>query len=362
MRTVLANLLHRAAGWVRPKSVPPALTGPQWSGTRFVDAYKRNRTPTPNEIMAELKNTAWTCASINAAVCASFPPRLFVCTRRNQPRPKCLTKTLTAAEERRLRSLPHLALHTRGVEHLEEVVDHPLLTLLQQVNPVHNQFDLWELSTLYQEVHGATYWYLEADSLGRPREIWLLPTQNVMPLREPNSPNLVDAYLYRTGNREQRFTPKSIIVFRYPDPKDPYSGGLSPLRACYEQVSLTSDFAAFKKAKFENQAVPDAIVSPEEVLGEEERDRIETQWNQRFRRGGSGRVVVAESALKVQLLAHSMGDLAALADMKATKEDICACLPCASGVSDERDEPGELASGGASAHGQGDRAAPAPPR
>ena len=32
---------------------------------------------------------------------------------------------------------------------------------------------------------------------------------------------------------------------------------------------------------------------------------------------------MSESALRVQLLAHSMGDLAALADMKATKEDVC---------------------------------------
>src|SRR5207244_5532247 len=60
--------------------------------------------------------------------------------------------------------------------------------------------------------------------------------------------------------------------------------------------------------------------------GEEERHRVEAPWNRRFRRGGSGRVVVAESALKVQLLAHSIGDLAALADMKATKEDICAAF------------------------------------
>src|SRR5262249_57791376 len=51
----------------------------------------------------------------------------------------------------------------------------------------------------------------------------------------------------------------------------------------------------------------------------------ETQWNQRFRRG-AGRVVVSESALRVQLLAHSMGDLAALADHRATREDIAACL------------------------------------
>ena len=322
----MRSLFTRFRDWLSRKNVPTALTGPQWGGTRFVDAYKRNRAPTPNEIMAELKNTAWSCASINAAVCASFPPRLFVATRRGQAAPKCLTKALAGPEERRLRSAAHLALHTRGVDRLDEVTDHPLLTLLQQVNPVHNAFDLWELTTLYQEVHGAAYWYLDRGPLGTPRAIWTLPAQNVAPQRGPDSPNLVDYYLYRAGAREQRFAPESVIAFRYPDPKDPYAGGLAPLRACYEQAALTSDFAAFKKAKFENHAVPDALVSPDEVIGEEERDRLESQWNQRFRRGGSGRVVVAESSLKVQLLAHSMGDLAALADMKATKEDICAAF------------------------------------
>ena len=142
------------------------------------------------------------------------------------------------------------------------------------------------------------------------------------PQRDADSPNVVDYYQYRTGTREQRFTPRQIIHFRYPDPRNPYTGGLSPLRACYEQVALLGDFAAMKKAIYENNAIPAAIVSPEEVIGEEERDRLEVQWNQKFRRGGSGRVLVGESGLKVQVLSHSMGDLAALADMRATKEDI----------------------------------------
>jgi HK97 family phage portal protein len=322
MRTLLADALARLAGWLRPKNLPPALTGAQWSGTSFVDAYRRNRNPTPNELLAELKNTAWACASINAAVCASFPPRLFVTTRPGQPRPKCLTRALPRRTDRLLRASPHLQQHTKSVDRIEEVTDHPLLTLLAKVNPVHNAFDLWELTTLYQEVHGGAYWYLDRGPLGTPQAIWILPSQNVTPRREPDSRNLVDYYLYRTGTREQRFAPEDVIHFRYPDPRDPYTGGLSPLRACYEQVSLTSDFAAFKKAKFENHAIPDALISPEEILGEEERDRLEAQWNARLRRGGTGKVVVAESALKVQLLAHSMGDLAALADLKATKEDV----------------------------------------
>ena len=88
-------------------------------------------------------------------------------------------------------------------------------------------------------------------------------------------------------------------------------------------MALLSDYTAMKKAIYENHAVPSAVISPDEVIGEEERDRLEAQWNHKFRRGGSGQVVIGESGLKVQVLSHSMGDLAALADMKATKEDIC---------------------------------------
>lgn len=287
-----------------------------------MDAYQRNRQPSPNDLLAELKGAAWTCASINASVCANFAPRLYVATHPGQPAPKCLTRPLDPAADQRMRSLSTLPPRFTKAAQIEEVLDHPLLTLLQQVNPVFNAFDLWELTTLYQEVHGSAYWYLNVDALGVPREIWPLPSQNVTPWRDADSPNLVDAYVYRTGSKEQRFSPREVIHFRYPDPRNPYTGGLSPLRACYEQVALLSDFVAMKKAVYENNAIPAAVISPEEVAGEEERDRLEAQWNSKFRRGGSGRVLIGESSLRVQVLSHSMGDLAALADMRATKEEI----------------------------------------
>jgi HK97 family phage portal protein len=278
--------------------------------------------------MAELKNTAFTCASINAAVCAAFPPKLYVATDpRLQPEARCLKKSLEPQTEHRLRerlagtpgtAMPVLA---KGVR-LEEVLDHPLLRLFRRVNPVHNSFDLWELTTLYQEVHGSAFWYLCFGPLGIPEEIWILPSQNVTPKRRPDSRNIVDYYEYRTGSRYQEFRPEEIVHFRYPDPKDPYNAGLSPLRAAFESITVLSDYMAFKQAKFENRAIPDAIISPDEVLGEEERDRLEAQWNSKFRRGGAGKVVVAESGLKVQLLNQSLGDLAALADIRVTKEDI----------------------------------------
>jgi HK97 family phage portal protein len=317
IRTLLSSLFTRLAGWLAPPGMAPAaLAG------NYPAFPSRSRPPTPAELLAELKATAWTCATLNAASCASFPPRLYVTTRHGQAAPRCLTRSLTGNEERRLRTLSHLAVHTRAAVRIEEVTEHPLLELLQQVNPVHNQFDLWELTTLSQEVLGVAYWLLEPGPLGVPAGIWPLPAHQVTPLREPDSPRLVDVYVFRSSGREERLPTDRVIAFRYPDPRAPYTAGLSPLRACFEQARLLSDLTSFRREKFENHAIPDALICPDQVIGEEERDRLQSQWNQRFRRGGAGQVVVTEASMRVQLLQHSMGDLAALADLRATREDV----------------------------------------
>lgn len=310
------KLLHRLARWLARKTAPADLAvsspGP------LLDAYRRHRAPSPAELLGELKSTAWTCASINAAVCAALPPRLYVATGTGQPAPRCATRALDPASLHRLRSTrPQLA--RAGVE---EVVAHPLLTLLSQVNPVHNGFDLWELTELYLEVHGSAYWLLDFDPvLHVPSAIWVLPTHLVTARREQTSAKLVDYYEFR-GQTLQQLPPDRVIHFRFPDPRDPYGGGLSPLRACFEQAALTSEYAAMKRSVYDNTGLPSVVITPDDGLGPAERDRLEKRWEQKFQRGGRGRALVAETALKVTLLSQSMGDLAALADLRATKEDI----------------------------------------
>jgi HK97 family phage portal protein len=306
----LTALGHRLQG----KALPQALAQPSYRSS-FIDAWRKHREPTDRELLAELKNTAWTCASINAAVCASFPPRLYVKTAPYQPRPKCATKALSHSHS--------LVLWHKGLAQVEEVTEHPLLSLFQNVNPYQNAFDLWELTQLYLETFGKAYWLLQFDGfLGVPKEIWVLPAQNVVPQRQKDSPLLIDRFEYTQNGRVDCFAPEDVIMFRCPDPRNPYSDGLGPLRACYENIRLTSEYAAMRRQIYENAGIPSAIISPAEVLGEEERDRLEEQWNQKFRRSGAGKVVVAESNLKVDVLSYSMADLAQLAEMKATKEDI----------------------------------------
>jgi HK97 family phage portal protein len=321
MLSMFSRSLIHLARWLRTKSLPPGVVGSP-PAPSFLDAFRRHRAPTPDELLAELKNTAWTCSSINASVCASFPPRLYVATDPHQPSARCLRKSMPPWQEHRLRSAAHLARYTTAAMHIEEVVEHPLLDLFRKVNDFHNAWDLWELTTLYQETIGSAFWLLVFDSLGRPTEIWPLPAQCIRPIRDRNSERIVDWYEYRVDGKTQRFAPEEIVHFRYPDPKDPYRNGLSPLRAAAEQVFLSSDYHAYKRALLENHALPSAIISPDEVMGEDERHRLEELWNQRFRRGGSGKVIVAESGLQVSLLNQSLGDLATLAEYGQTRQDI----------------------------------------
>jgi phage portal protein BeeE len=58
------------------------------------------------------------------------------------------------------------------------------------------------------------------------------------------------------------------------------------------------------------------------MISPEERARLETAWINKFAQGGNGRVLVGESKMTVDLVNPAMGDLAALAEAGATKDEI----------------------------------------
>src|SRR5262245_17118489 len=123
-------MLERLKQWIHKKTAPEALVGGQWTGTSYIDSFKRNRNPTPNELMAELKATDWTCATINSAVCASYPPSLYVITRPGEQPPKCQTKPIPAKLEKKLRDQNNLLAYTKSATKIHEVLVHPILDLL----------------------------------------------------------------------------------------------------------------------------------------------------------------------------------------------------------------------------------------
>jgi HK97 family phage portal protein len=267
--------------------------------------------PSPWQLLEHLKATAWTCASINSAVCASFPPLLYVTTTKSQNSPRCLTTPIPTKALRTLKD----RLRVKADTQLHQVVKHPILQLIDDPNPYMNPFDLWELTTLYQETIGSTFWFLERHPFtGQPTKIWPLPSQLVWIFPNP------EGYTYHF--RGATYTEEEIIHFRYPDPANPYGYGLSPLRAAFNEAVMSTSYAELKIARFKNRAAPDVIIAPKEAIGLEERQRLEDLWNQKFRQGGAGKAMVAESDMSVNILNNQFGDIAALAEKGKNSEDI----------------------------------------
>lgn len=309
MRQRLARLLSTAAAALAPdrKAAAPA---PTLTPAGWANRTRTRRAPTDWDLLAELKNTAYSCAKLNAAVCASYKPRLYVKVGSHRERPKCLTRRLDVVRVKAIQAVE--------TEPVEEVTAHPLLSVLHAPNPWMNGHGLLEHTTLYCETHGRCYWQIDRDALDAVVGFWPLPTQLVRPVRKPGSKNAVDWYEYE----DQKYSPDEILAFRYPDPRDPYSGGMSPLRGCIEAAWSQSGYYGFRNAVWDNQAEPGVILTPKEAIMPGERERLEVDWKQRFGRGGVGGPLVSDSSFDVAKINNDPGAIAALAESIVTKEDI----------------------------------------
>src|SRR5919112_2069117 len=83
----LSTLALAAVGKAAPA---PYVRGDVGGGAvaSFLDVFRRARAPTAAELVAENVNTAYACASLNAALVASSPLRLYVSPRRGESQPK----------------------------------------------------------------------------------------------------------------------------------------------------------------------------------------------------------------------------------------------------------------------------------
>jgi HK97 family phage portal protein len=293
-------------------------------------ALHRRRPPSAWELLEAYRDTAYYCANLNARAVARTPLRLFVRTRPGEPAPKCLVQPVGKRLRANLQRESQTHRRLTADENVDEVLDHPLLDLLQEPCRdagvgVLSRFELLELTQLSLDVVGRAYWLIVRDGLGAPAGLWPLAAQHVRVVTNPHGNRLIDHYLW-TGDREpRRLAPTEVVAFRTPDLLDPFVGGLSPAAASFARIGLTDLHLAHQQAMLENRARPDVVLSPsqpEGMLGEAEARRLEDAFARRFRGGGAGGVFVSRDSLKVDPLSFPPRDLGDLAESQASLEQI----------------------------------------
>lgn len=299
----------RWLGWLSRKA-PPAL--PRTSRGFWTDVYRSQRDPSAEDLLSAWIDAAYYCATVNAEAVARGTLRLYVRTRAGEQPPRTKTRRIVAKTV------------GGGEDEKEEVLSHPVLDLLQSPcrevgtgRSVMSRHDLLATTQLSLEVFGRAYWSVESGVMATPADVWLLPAHLVEAVRELGSERIVDYYRYTADGRQTMYRPESVIPFRMSDLSDPYSGGRSPMQACWQRIEVVRKHLSHTQAMLDNNARPDAIIKPSDpggVIGHDEARRLESDFSRRFARGGAGGVYVSQHGLDVQPMGWPPKDVNALAE------------------------------------------------
>ncbi|HEY2586215.1 MAG TPA: phage portal protein [Tepidisphaeraceae bacterium] len=303
-------------------------------GAPYSDVFRKDRAPTPRELVQQLVGVAYACATLNADLVASTALKLYVATRPGDTKakghlhPQAVSRKTLA----RLHDDPALAEFVAGDVTIQQVTHHPILALLKAPqrdpdNPGLSGYDFRWMTQLYLESVGRAYWLVERDGLGIPGKLWLLRSHLVREVADPTGTRLIDHYEYG-GSRGARYQPSEIIRFHFPDPENPYFGGYAPLAAAIEKIRIGRREDAHVNAMLENMGRPDAIWSPKGDaegggIGSAEAQRLRSAFRQTFNQAGRGGIFVSETPGTLQPLQWAPQDVVEIQRAAAIKTDIC---------------------------------------
>jgi len=211
---------------------------------------------------------------------------------------------------------------TKAKGEVVEIVEHPVLKLLQSVNPMLNQLDLWMLTETNMGLTGNAYWWLRENSFGEPYQIWVWSSDKMRIILGADLDNYVKAYVYTGGEQDVPFDPKVILHHKYPNPLSP-AIGLSPVMALSDSIIINTDIYRYERAQFRNMARPDGVLEMPESLDDVEFDRLKSEWNEAYRGAEkSGKVAILEGGVTYKAISVSPREMNHLEGRKMTREEI----------------------------------------
>lgn len=122
-----------------------------------------------------------------------------------------------------------------GDKEPKDIPNHPFELLLRNPNPLDSRFEFLYGTVAMWMLTGNGYWWLNRpDTNTAPSELWLIPSQMIIPV--PDERMYIQGYLYNPGNgREVLLPPHEIVHFRRFNPFSRFIG-LSAI----ESIAMTA--------------------------------------------------------------------------------------------------------------------------
>jgi len=259
-----------------------------------------NRTLSPKELVEFNTHWVFISNSKNANTCATIPLKLYY-------------------ENKTGKKLVQNSQPVKGKIDVVEILEHPFIDLMKNINEGMNYTDLSALTFGYMGLVGNAYWWLDKDGKGLPQAIYPLMSEYVITkLDKPNGKIVGYKYFDNTYKVEDviqfsNFCPGSLLQ------------GKGELEACIDAVRRYCYYNYAESALNKNNARPDFVVSYKTKLNDNEQKDIEKIWYKKFGRKGIGRPLITSEAT-ILPLGLPPKDMAYPAGRDSAIKEILACF------------------------------------
>ena len=254
---------------------------------------------TPKELMSFNTHWVYLCNNKNAGTCSSIPFKLFY---QNKSGKKVVNGSAPV----------------KGRNDIVEIIDHPFLDLMKQVNPYMNWTDLASLIFGYMGLIGNSYVRIEKDASSKPVALYPLLAENVtLKLNEANGEVVSYKYFDKTV-----YTPEEIIKFSNLNPGS-LVNGKGDLEACINAVQRYCYYDYAEKYLNKNNMRPDFVATYKTKLSENEKNDVETIWRKHFTRKGIGKPLIT-SEMDIKPLGLAPKDMQWIQGREAAIKEILA--------------------------------------
>ena len=214
-----------------------------------------------------------------------------------------------------------LHLYQKKGDKIEEIFEHDLLTLLYRVNNFTTKFDHFASTQQYLELAGEAPWLLERNKAKEVIAIYLLRPDKLE--IKYDREKLIGGYTYSVeGGGKLEFGREDIIFIKYPDPVKPLRGcgTLSAVRRTFDIDKYSEEW---NRNFFYNSARPDAVLTTDGKLTDEQIKRLKKQWDKNYRGlSKSSKLAIFEAGLKYTPMQLSQKDMDFLEQQKFSRDKI----------------------------------------
>lgn len=276
----------------------------------------------------ERNATVYGCVSTIAQACATVPWVVYEFGKTSRSKARRVL-SLTTYQKAHIRSQDHLRYpHLRKALEQTEVLDHPLLKLLERPNTEQAQGDYVEQLLSYWLIAGNAYEHFlgptSGPNRGKPIEMWNHRPDRMEILASKN-PMLgtVRGYRYTFNSHKEDFAPAAIIHHKFFNPTDDFYG-MSPLQAAIRAWQTENLGADWNYALLNNAGRPSGALVAPTILGDDTFDRLKGELRESYAgASNAGTPMTLEGGVKWEPMGLSPMEMDFLGGMRDAAIRIC---------------------------------------